>query len=58
MGRPPKPAKERKRRQVAIRLTDSEYKKLEDGAIKASNKQQRGVSVTEYIRTKLGLRGE
>jgi hypothetical protein len=55
MGRPKKPADERKSHQIAIRVTNAEYAKLERGAIKASRKQQRGVSVSEYIRLKLGF---
>ena len=52
MGRPKKPAKERSSRLIALRLTSAEYKSLEHAAEKAKS------SVSDYIRTKLGLRGE
>ena len=56
MGRPPKPASERQRHQIAIRLTDAEHKKLVQLATKAGKARGRGFSVSEYIRFKLGLR--
>jgi len=52
MGRPPKPAKERQSRMIALRLTPAEYKELEQAAAKSK------VSLSSYIRQKLGLRGE
>jgi hypothetical protein len=52
MGRPKKPAKERSSQLIALRLTSAEHKSLEQAAEKAK------LSVSDYIRTKLGLRGE
>jgi hypothetical protein len=52
MGRPKKPAKERSSQLIALRLTSAEHKSLEQAADKAK------LSVSDYIRTKLGLRGE
>jgi len=58
MGRPKKPISERLRRQIAIRLTDAEYQKIEQAAVKESIKRKAGLTVSDYIRLKLGLRGE
>ena len=58
MGRPKKPVSERLRRQIAIRLTDAEYQKIEQAAVKESIKRKAGLTVSDYIRLKLGLRGE
>ena len=58
MGRPKKPVSERRRRQIALRLTDAEYQKIEQAAVKESIKRKAGLTVSEYIRLKLGLRGE
>ena len=59
MGRPPKPASERASRQIAIRLTPAEYERLEQSAVNASKKRGLGLSVTEYVRERLGFtRGE
>jgi predicted HicB family RNase H-like nuclease len=52
MGRPRKPAKERQNRQYAVRLTEDESKALEQAASKSK------LSVSDYIRQKLGFRGE
>jgi hypothetical protein len=52
MGRPKKMAKERSSHLVALRLTPAEHKLLEQGAEKAR------LSVSDYIRLKVGLRGE
>ena len=52
MGRPKMLAKERSNRLIALRLTSAEYKSLERAAEKAK------LSVSDYIRTKLGLRGD
>jgi uncharacterized protein (DUF1778 family) len=52
MGRPKLPAKERQSRQIALRLTQAEYKALEQAASKA------GMSVSDYVRHKLELRGD
>jgi hypothetical protein len=46
------PAKERSSRLIALRLTSAEYKSLEQAAEKAK------LSVSDYVRAKLGLRGE
>ena len=51
MGRPKKPAKERSSHLIALRLTAAEHKTLEQAAGKAQ-------SVSDYIRHKLGLRGD
>ena len=58
MGRPTKPVSERRRRQIAIRLTDAEYQKIEQAAVKESIRRKAGLTVSDYIRLKLGLRGE
>jgi hypothetical protein len=50
MGRPKKPPKERQSVQIAIRVTAAEYSKLKRSAGKAK--------ISDYIRTKLGLRGD
>jgi len=50
MGRPKKPAKQRSSRLIAIRVTDAEYGKLKNAAGNGK--------VSDYIRRKLGLRGE
>ena len=50
MGRPKKAAKERQSKQIAIRVTAAEYGKLKHAAGKGK--------VSDYIRQKLGLRGE
>ena len=52
MGRPKKAAKERSSHLVALRLTPAEHKLLEQAAEKAR------LSVSDYIRLKVGLRGE
>jgi len=52
MGRPKKPAKERSSHLIALRLTAAEHKTLEQAAGKAQ------LSVSDYIRHKLGLRGD
>jgi predicted HicB family RNase H-like nuclease len=52
MGRPKKPAKERSSHLIALRLTPGEHKTLEQAAEKSK------LSVSNYIRLKLGLRGE
>jgi uncharacterized protein (DUF1778 family) len=52
MGRPKKMAKERSSHLVALRLTPAEHKLLEQAAEKAR------LSVSDYIRLKVGLRGE
>ena len=52
MGRPPKLARERQSRMIALRLTPAEYRELEQAAAKAE------VSMSEYIRDKLGIRGD
>jgi uncharacterized protein (DUF1778 family) len=51
-GRPPIPALERQSRLIALRLTKDEYKRIERAAAKAK------LSVSEYIRQELGLRGD
>ncbi len=50
LGRPP--ASERQSRQIALRLTKTEYAKLEHAAKKAK------LTVSDYIREELGLRGD
>jgi len=52
MGRPRMPAKDRQTHLIALRLTPAEHKKLEQGA------QQSGLSLSQFIRITLGLRGE
>jgi len=52
MGRPSIPAKDRSSRVIALRLTSAEEKTLQ----KLANKS--GLSVSDYIRTKLKLRGD
>jgi hypothetical protein len=52
MGRPKKPAKERSSILIALRLTPAERLTLERSATKA------GLSLSNYIRLKLELRGE
>ena len=52
MGRPKKAPKERSSHLVALRLTPAEHKLLEQAAEKAR------LSVSDYIRLKVGLRGE
>jgi predicted HicB family RNase H-like nuclease len=52
MGRPKKPAKERSSHLIALRLTPAEHKALEEAAEKSK------LSVSNYIRTKLSLRGD
>jgi predicted HicB family RNase H-like nuclease len=52
MGRPSIPAKERSSRVIALRLTPAEEKTLQKLAEKS------GLSVSNYIRTKLNLRGD
>jgi hypothetical protein len=52
MGRPKLPAKERSSQVIALRLTSAEFKSVEQAATKAKLK------VADFIRTKLGLRGE
>lgn len=50
MGRPKIKASQRKRHQIAIRLTDAEYTELKRAAGKSE--------ISNYIRHKLGLRGD
>jgi len=52
MGRPPIPAKLRASRLIALRLTHAEHSVLEKAAKRA------GLSLSDYIREKLGLRGK
>lgn len=52
MGRPKKLARERSSHLVALRLTPAECKALEQAAEKSK------LSVSNYIRFKLGLRGD
>jgi len=52
MGRPTIPAKERSSRVIALRLTPAEEKTLQQLA------KQSGLTVGDYIRTKLKLRGD
>jgi hypothetical protein len=52
MGRPKVPAKDRSSRVIALRLTPGEEKTLQQLA------KQSGLSVGDYIRTTLKLRGE
>jgi len=52
MGRPKLPAKERASHVIALRLTPTEDKVLQQLA------KDSGLSVRDYIRTKLKLRGE
>jgi len=52
MGRPKKLARERQSHLIALRLTPAEHKKLEQGA------WQSGLSLSQFIRIRLGLRGE
>jgi uncharacterized protein (DUF1778 family) len=51
MGRPKKSAKERSSHLIALRLTPAEHKALEQAAEKG------GLSLSNFIRTKLNLRG-
>ena len=52
MGRPTKALKDRSSHLIALRLKPSEHKALEQAAAKA------GLSVSDYIRSKLNLRGD
>jgi uncharacterized protein (DUF1778 family) len=52
MGRPKKSTSERQSRLIALRLRPAEVKSLERAAGKAK------LSVSDYIRQKLDLRGE
>jgi len=52
MGRPKKPAKARSSHLIALRLTPAEHKDLEQAAEKSR------LSVSKYIRLKLGFRGD
>jgi hypothetical protein len=52
IGRPSLPAKERQSRLVALRFTPVELQKVKQAA--KANK----LSVSQYIRMKLGLRGD
>jgi predicted HicB family RNase H-like nuclease len=52
MGRPKKAAKERSSHLIALRLTPAEHKALEQAAEKSK------LSISNYIRAKLGLRGD
>jgi uncharacterized protein (DUF1778 family) len=52
MGRPKMKAQERQSHLIALRVTPAERKALEQAARKA------GISVSDYIRLKLSLRGE
>jgi uncharacterized protein (DUF1778 family) len=52
LGRPPIAVKERQSHLIALRLKPAEYKAIESAA------QKSGLSVSEYIRKTLGLRGE
>jgi len=51
MGRPTLKAKERSSHLIALRLTPDEHKALEQAAERSK------LSISKYIRTKLGLRG-
>jgi len=44
MGRPPKPKAERKSKRIELRLSDAEYRKLEQKA------KAKGLSVSEFLR--------
>jgi hypothetical protein len=52
MGRPKKLVAERSSHLIALRLTPAEHQALEHAAEKAK------LSISKYIRFKLGLRGE
>jgi uncharacterized protein (DUF1778 family) len=52
MGRPKLPVKERQSRQIALRITQAEYKALEQAAAKAD------LSLSNYLRHKLEIRGD
>ena len=52
IGRPKKLAKEKSSHLIALRLTPAEHKALEQASEKAK------LSVSDYIRFKLNLRGE
>jgi predicted HicB family RNase H-like nuclease len=52
MGRPKKLARERQSHLIALRLTPAEHKKLEQRA------RQSQLSLSQFIRIRLGLRGE
>jgi len=52
MGRPKKSAKERSSHLIALRLTPAEHKTLEQAAKRSK------LSISDYIRAKLGLRGD
>jgi len=52
MGRPKKSAKERSSHLIALRLTPAENKTLEQAAERSK------LSISNYIRAKLGLRGD
>jgi uncharacterized protein (DUF1778 family) len=52
LGRPPIPKAERQNRVIVLRVKAAEYKALEAAA------QKSGLSVSEYMRRKLKLRGE
>jgi len=51
-GRPKLPAKERQSHLIAIRFTPAEHQELERAA------QAAKLTVSEYVRRKLSLRGE
>jgi predicted HicB family RNase H-like nuclease len=51
MGRPVMKAKERSSHLIALRVTPEEHKHLEQAAERSK------LSVSNYVRTKLGLRG-
>jgi predicted HicB family RNase H-like nuclease len=51
MGRPAIPAKKRSSHLIALRLTAAEHKALKKAAEKSA------VSISDYIRTKLNVRG-
>jgi uncharacterized protein (DUF1778 family) len=52
MGRPKKAASERQSKLIALRLKPAEVKTLERAASKAK------LSISDYVRRQLGLRGE
>jgi predicted HicB family RNase H-like nuclease len=52
IGRPAMKAKERSSILIALRLRPDEHKTVEEAAKRAK------ISVSKYIRTKLGLRGD
>jgi len=51
-GRPPIPDAKRQKHLIALRLTEAEYKQVDQAATKA------GLSLSEYVRQQLGVRGD